>query len=244
MSELDLRSLDEYRERLRSEPEEWRVLDRLCRVTISRFWRDRGTFRTLEETVLPALAGAALAAGHTTLDAWSCGCASGEEAYTLSILWHERFRPRFPGLRLRSLATDVDLHLLRRAGRAVYPEGAVRDLPGGLARAALEPVAGPVEDGLRVAGRYRESVHRVLHDFRDAPPGGSFHLVLCRNLAFTYFDADLQRAVASHLAQALRPGGALVLGSNEGLPEGAEGFDPWVPESAIHRRAGGGLSGT
>ncbi|MFP3941442.1 MAG: CheR family methyltransferase, partial [Thermoanaerobaculia bacterium] len=82
MGELGLRSLREYRERLEAEPGEWRELDRLCRVTISRFWRDRGTFRTLEETVLPALAGAALETGNATLEAWSCGCASGEEAYT------------------------------------------------------------------------------------------------------------------------------------------------------------------
>lgn len=270
MGELGLRSLREYRERLEAEPGEWRALDRLCRVTISRFWRDRETFRALEETVLPAVAGAALEAGSATLDAWSCGCASGEEAYTLSILWHERLRPRFPGLRLRILATDLDLHLLQRAGRAVYPEGAVRELPEEFARAALEAVPSPVRtsgggpagsrtgapggaasevgrrrragaptDGLfRIPDRYRAPAHRALHDVRSDPPAGPFHLILCRNLAFTYFDERLQRAVAYRLARALHPGGALVLGSHEELPAGTEGLCPWLPGASTYRRDG------
>lgn len=268
MGELGLRSLREYRERLEGEPGEWRALDRLCRVTISRFWRDRETFRALEETVLPAVAGAALEAGSATLDAWSCGCASGEEAYTLSILWHERLRPRFSGLRLRILATDLDLHLLQRAGRAVYPEGAVRELPEELARAGLEAVPSPVralgggpagsrtgapggaasevgrrrragaptDDLFRIPDRYRAPVHRVLHDVRSDPPAGPFHLILCRNLAFTYFDERLQRAVAHRLARALHPGGALVLGNHEEVPDGVEGLVPWLPGASIYRR--------
>jgi chemotaxis protein methyltransferase CheR len=235
MAGLGLQSLREYRQRLDVDPEEWRELDRLCTVTISRFWRDRGTFRALEETVLPALAEAAVRAGEDRLDAWSCGCASGEEPYSLAILWHERLRPRFPGLRLRVLATDVDLHLLLRAGRGVYPEGSVRELPEELVEAAFEAVNGEV----RVADRYRSHVHRVLHDARDGPPGGPFHLILCRNLAFTYFDDDLQRTVAARLVAALHPGGALVLGSHEELPDGVAGVSPWVSEASIYRLDGG-----
>lgn len=223
MAELDVRGLDEYRALLASMPDEWRVLERLCRVTISRFWRDRGTFEALAEAVLPALAGSAVRSGQRHLDAWSCGCASGEEPYSLSILWRQRLAPRFPGLRLRVLATDVDLHLLQRAGRGVYPDGSLRELPGDLKSAALEPADGEC----RVAERYRTPLLRVQHDVRTEPPGGPFHLVLCRNLAFTYFDRDLQRRVAERLAAALHPGGALVLGSHEELPEGIAGLVPF-----------------
>ncbi len=236
MAELGVRSLREYRERLDAEPDEWRELDRMCGITISRFWRDRGTWRALEETVLPALAEAAGRAGEAHLDAWSCGCASGEEPYTLAILWLERLLPRFAGidteLGLRVLGTDLDLHLLQRAGRGVYPEGSLRDLPEELAGAAFEPVDGE----LRVAHRYRPCVHRVRHDVRDGAPGGPFHLILCRNLAFTYFDEDLQRTVAARLVATLRPGGALVLGSHEELPAGVAGLRPWLREASIYRR--------
>lgn len=238
MAELGVRSLREYRERLDAEPYEWRELDRMCGITISRFWRDRGTWRALEETVLPALAEAAGRAGEGHLDAWSCGCASGEEPYTLAILWHERFLPRFPELDtklgLRVLGTDLDLHLLQRAGRGVYPEGSLRDLPEELAEAALEPAKG--EGELRIADRYRPCVHRVRHDVRDGPPAGPFHLVLCRNLAFTYFAEDVQRVVAAGLVEALHPGGALVLGSHEEVPHGVGGLEAWEKEESIYRR--------
>lgn len=169
------------------------------------------------------------------------------EPYTLAILWHERLSSRFPALDpepgLRILATDLDLHLLHRAGRGVYPEGSVRELPEELATAALEPVqdttVGIAKLDFRVADRYRPYVDRVCHDVRDPPPAGPFHLILCRNLAFTYFDEAVQRGVAAHLTEALHPGGALVLGSHEELPASAPDLHSWLPEVSIYRRVGG-----
>ncbi len=76
------------------------------------------------------------------------------------------------------------------------------------------------------------------HDVRDPPPSGPFDLVLCRNLAFTYFDERGQRATATRLAGALRPGGALVLGKHEALPAGVDGLEPWSPGERIYRRGG------
>lgn len=237
IAELDLRSLGAYRDRLAGAPDEWRTLDRMCRVTISRFWRDRATFEALGETVLPTLAGAATERGETRFDAWSCGCSSGEEPYSLTILWRERLAPRFPALRPRVLATDLDPHLLYRAGRAVYPAGTVDELPDDLAAVALETAEDPDGGGLRVAAPYREPVLRVRHDVRTGAPGGPFRLILCRNLVFTYFDAALQRTIAERLAAALRPGGALVLGGHEELPEGVTALVPWFENASIYRRA-------
>ena len=233
MGDLGLESLAAYRRRLREQPQEWQTLDRMCRVTISRFWRDRGTFGHLEERVLPELAAEAFAVGRRTVDAWSCGCASGEEPYSLAILWRERLASRFPGLRLRVLATDVDLHLLERAGRGMYPRGTVKELPEDLSRVALEPRG----EQVRVRDRYRAAVHRVAYDVRDGTPASGFDLVLCRNLAFTYFDRELQERVGRRLLLALRPGGGLVLGSHETPPGSLDGLQPWFPQASIWRRA-------
>lgn len=76
-----------------------------------------------------------------------------------------------------------------------------------------------------------------LHDLRNATPGGSFDLILCRNVAFTYFDLDLQREVAARLATSIRPGGALVLGAHETLPEGPGGFVLWSANLRVYRRS-------
>ena len=232
---LGMDGLEDYRARLTGDEAEWRVLDRMCRVTISRLWRDRETIASLGTTVLPALATTAAASGAMCVDVWSCGCASGEEPFTVSILWHDRVARRFPDLGLRILATDVDLHLLHRARRAVYPVGATRDVPAEVAAAALEPMGGGGGE-VRVKDRDRAGVYPVQSDVRDGVPGGPFHLILCRNLVFTYFDETLQREVGSRMVEDLHPGGALVLGGHETLPDGFGGVGPWPRLDCVFKR--------
>jgi chemotaxis protein methyltransferase CheR len=70
-------------------------------------------------------------------------------------------------------------------------------------------------------------------------PGGPFDIVLCRNLAFTYFDAIGQRAAARRLVSALRVGGALVVGKHEAPPEGVDGLEPWDETAGVYRRGSG-----
>jgi chemotaxis protein methyltransferase CheR len=207
-------------------PEEWAAFDDLCHVTISRFYRDRGVFAALEREVVPELA-----RGRRELRAWSAGCASGEEAYTLALMWELALAPRFPGLRFSVLATDVDDAVLARAREACYGPGSLRDLPEGWRRGLVE------HDGLLcVRPEIKRRVAVSKHDVRAPAPGGPFDLVLCRNLAFTYFDSGLQLGVARLLAESLRPGGALVVGAHETLPEGAGDFEPWPEAPSVYRR--------
>src|SRR5688572_21033252 len=100
MRERGLADLVEYRALLEREPAEWTVLDDLCRVTISRFWRDRAVWDALHESVLPALVAAVVCRGSSSLRAWCAGCASGEEPYSLLLLW------RFGGVETKSLSLD------------------------------------------------------------------------------------------------------------------------------------------
>jgi chemotaxis protein methyltransferase CheR len=231
LGELGLADLDAYREFLEGHPEEWASLEGLTHITISRFYRDRGTFDLLLAEVLPALAAHALARGHECVKAWSAGCASGEEAYSLAILW--RLGLDSP-LGLRILATDIDESMLERARRGRYGAGSLRELPSPWRDAAFLRHDG--EFCVREA--FREAVSISRHDVgRDPAPGGGFDLVLCRNLAFTYFDTDRQRVVAARLAEALRSGGALVLGRHEMLPAGVGAlFEDWSSAARVYRR--------
>ncbi len=214
-AELGLDGVDAYRVRLEAEPAEWAVLERLCRITISRFWRDRGLFEALRDEVLPVLG--------PDVAAWSAGCASGEEPYSLVLAAGEA------GVGLRVLATDVDPVLLERARRARYRESSLRELPPELRRRAFE--------GERLKREYRARVEFAVHDLRRGAPDGPFDLVLCRNVLFTYFEQELQREVGGRLAASLRPGGALVVGAHEKLPDGLEGLEPWSSLRGVHRRA-------
>jgi chemotaxis protein methyltransferase CheR len=228
---LGLSGPDAYRAYLEANAPEWEQLDELCHVTISRFYRDRGVFTFLERTVLPALTRGA-AARRAMLDAWTAGCASGEEPYTVALIWNLTVGREFPGVQLRLLATDVDEAVLARARAAEYPESSLRELPQPWRDAAFVGRDGVYE--LRPA--FRQPVDVLRHDLRQGLPDGPFDLVLCRNVAFTYFDLELQEEVAARLADGLRRGGALVLGAHETLPEGARGFVPWSRDHAIYRR--------
>lgn len=230
--ELDLPGIDAYRAYLDSTPEAWLELDALCRVTISRFYRDRGVFEFLQQTVLPELAGDAARRGET-LKAWSAGCASGEEAYTLVLAWEYAIHPTFPAVALHVLASDADETMIRRARTAAYDQSSLHELPEPWRR------RGFVRRGDRyyLRPRFRRLVTVAAHDVRDPAPDGPFDLVLCRNLAFTYFETALQRDVVRNLGDALKQGGALVVGSHEELPEGASGLVPWCRRLGVYRRS-------
>jgi chemotaxis protein methyltransferase CheR len=213
IASLGLREAGAYRAYLEANEEEWHVLDGLCRVTISRFWRDRAVFEALRDRVLPELGPA--------LSVWSAGCASGEEPYSLVLAAAEA------RVEIRVIATDVDPVLLERARTACYRESSLRDLPADLRARAFE-------DG-RLRSEYRERVDFLWRDVRAGPPGGPFDLALCRNLVFTYFADELQRHVGRHLARSLRAGGALVVGTRETLPEGLNGLEPWPAARGVYR---------
>ena len=85
---------------LGAHPDEWHALDGLCTISISRFYRDHCVFDALGDMMLPALAARATTRTDTTVHCWSAGCASGEEPFTLSLIWDQRTRLRFPGAKL------------------------------------------------------------------------------------------------------------------------------------------------
>jgi len=214
-----------YLSLLRLDPSEREALRPLLTVTISRFFRNRRVFETLSLQVLPSLA-----ARGRPVRGWSAGCASGEEAFTLRILWEELPGPR-PALFL--LATDVDESCLSRARERLYPESSLREVPRPTAERYFQWEKG----GYRLREVVTRSVEFQRHDLlRDSPPG-KFDVVLCRNTAFTYFD-DLRRAtVAEAIASVLSPGGILVIGRTEKLPrQASEWFTPAFPRDNIHRR--------
>jgi chemotaxis protein methyltransferase CheR len=212
LAELGVRELSEYRALLETHPEEWTRLDGLAQISISRFYRDQGVWQMLEHAMLPRLAARARTRGETRLRVCSAGCVSGEEPYTLALLFALSTAPR--DLRAEILGTDANAHLLRRAHRACYRATSVRDVPEAW-RAAFERSI----DAHCLRADYRTPVRVLEQDIRQAVLETHFDLILCRNLAFTYFGTPMQAAIARRLAERLVVGGMLVLGIHESLPE-------------------------
>ena len=231
MRTLGLDKVADYRLLLDTNAEEWQTLDRCCCVTISRFCRDRGAFDALGATVLPSLAAELEQRGGHTLKVWSAGCASGEEPYSLSLLWDFRLQALFPNLSLDILATDIEPRMLARAQNALFGGGSLKDLPPGWRDTAFDKTG----ERWRLKTGHRRAVRFALHDVRHEAPDGPFHLVLCRNLVFTYFDPDHRSQFIRRLQSQLVPGAALMLGRHEILPPEADAFVPWNGASGVWR---------
>jgi chemotaxis protein methyltransferase CheR len=231
MKELGLEGFAAYRERLNADPDEWTALDAMCHITISRFFRDSRIFEALSLRVLPEIAAAAARERHQPRF-WSAGCASGDEPYTLKIIWDLGVASAFPGVGCSIVATDVDSVMLERARKGCYPKGSLRELPEAFVMQGFDRVGSLY----CVRPLHREGVSFLFQDLRSEAPDGPFDLILCRNVAFTYFEPELQREVLSRLVERLSVPGYLVIGAKERLPEelGCLVPLPGVPEIFKH----------
>jgi chemotaxis protein methyltransferase CheR len=216
MGELGLSGPVDYREYLEGNHQEWQILDSLCRITISRFYRDRGVFDVLRSEILTSLAKRALTHGEKEVRCWSAGCCSGEEPYTLQILWKICVLPLIgQNIPLRIIATDTDQGLIERAGNGLFLKSSLRDLPEELVRQSFEHSA----NSYSVLKTFREDIEFANQDIRKELPDGFFHLILCRNIVFTYFDNTLQCRILGEIIRRLMQGGFLITGIHESLPQ-------------------------
>lgn len=232
LQSLQLVDPDDYRDYLQQHPEEWWVLDTLCRITISRFYRDKGIYGLLADRIIPGLVEQIRRAGHNQLHIWSAGCSSGEEPYSLALLWVLQLQQRCPDITLRILATDIDPQLLQRARTACYPFSSLKYLAAGWRESAFAASAGRY----CLQASFKRQVLFVEHDVRGPVPATALQLILCRNLVYTYYDEDLQREITQRLVDALQPGGLLVLGSHETLPGDVPGLTPLSCHRAIYKK--------
>jgi chemotaxis protein methyltransferase CheR len=239
--QLGLPDVAAYRARLLAEPAEWAVLEQLCVVTLSRFYRDRAVWQALERQVMPELAAAARAAGEERLSCWSAGCASGEEPYTLAIVWQLALAPLHPGLQLRVLATDRHQPVLARAARARYQPGTLRELPREWRERAFsshtfaEHTFAEQTGELQLLEPFRSRVELRQAELGSWLPEQTFRLILCRNVVFTYFEQRRQVEVLRQLLSRLAPGGALLSAPRERVPQ-SDQLEPWLPEHGIYRK--------
>lgn len=221
LRELGLENLAQYRSRLDADPAEWAALDDLCHITISRLYRDRHVFDCLGMQVLPEL-GKMASLESRPVRCWCAGCASGEEVYTLRILWDLEIRPSLPDTRFELIGTDVEDIVLERARRGCFSAGSFKDAPAQWWEAAFNRVG----NIYCVKDVHREALTFLHQDIRFEIPQGPFDLILCRNLVFTYFEPDLQLTMLDRMASVLREGGYLVIGAHERLPKDGSSFEP------------------
>lgn len=225
MRDLKLSSFEEYIDHLRTHPEEGDRLPDIMHITVTRFYRDGECWEGLIN-ILPNL----IVHGKKPR-VLSAGCCGGEEPYTIAILWKEVFEEDFGPIDI--LAVDMDEASLNRAQKAIYDKWSLRELPD----AWCEKWFSPSKKRLRLSQQITSMVRFEQGHLFHAPPPGPFDLILCRYLFFTYFIDDLRFHAAHNWWQALRSGGALMIGKKEGLgPRELKLFTPCPEAPCMYRK--------
>ncbi len=202
----------DYLTLLEQTPEELDRLTDALTINVTRFFRNAETWHAVRAIVLPAL----VRSPSSGLRAWSAGCSSGEEAYSLAVLaaqWLEERDDSRALDRLQIDATDIDRASLQRAQEGWYRHESTADVPPDLLTRhfAMEGTGFRVNEGLRSRVRVRRL------DLNLQPPlRKDYDLILCRNVLI-YFDRRTQERLFQVFDGALAPGGYLVLGKVEAL---------------------------
>ena len=233
-----LRSTDMpgYHAMLRADRAELDALAGDLLIHVTSFFRDRAVFDTLERTTIPELV-AAHQVGRP-LRVWVAGCSTGEETYSLAVLFQEQIQAAGRPIKLQVFASDVNAEAITAARDGAYP-AAIEEVvsPERLARFFVREDA-----GWRAAPDLRAAIVFTVQDLLADPPFSRLDMVSCRNLLI-YLGPDAQTQVIQAFHFALRDGGILLLGSAEN-PLGAEGrFEAVAKGERIYRRVGHTASG-
>ncbi len=192
------------------------VADALAQAE-TRFFRDRAQFAKLSSDVLP---GALKRRGHERVRIWSAGCSSGQEAYSIAMIVEDL---RNEGLNpaVEIVATDFSARLLDKARAGLYTQFEVqRGLPIRKLIAHFEKAG----DLWRICGRMRASVCFEQHNLLKHPGLlGRFDIILLAHV-LPVFDAETRAGVVARAADTLHPGGVIMFGAGELLPEGCDGL--------------------
>lgn len=223
-------SIDDYVRYLRANPGEADLLFKELLIGVTAFFRDPEVWDLLREELVTRIRGAA--DGHT-FRAWSAGCSTGEEAFTIAMVFREALAEVSPSVRctLQIFATDLDQDAIDKARAGLYPATIAKDVT----EARLTRFFVRQGNGFCVSKEIRETVVFATQNLVMHPPFTKLDLVVCRNLLI-YLGVDLQQKIMPLFHFALKPEGLLLLGTSETAGPTSELFAPLAGKSRLYRR--------
>jgi len=179
------------------------------------FFRSEPQCEAFEKSLVPDIVASRKTNGRTKVRVWSAASSSGEEAYTLSMIYMERLKPKFPALEFEVVGTDISPSVLDTARRGVYREYSVRNTPKLYLDRYFESADGrhAVREDVRRLARFE---HLNLFDQRQMRQMAGFDIIFCCNVLI-YFDLQSKIQVVSNLYDSLNKGGYLFIGYAESL---------------------------
>jgi two-component system CheB/CheR fusion protein len=225
-----LSNLSDYLAYLEANQEETPLLLQDMLISVTNFFRDRDSFEALERDIVPRLFDGAT--HGMQIRAWTAGCATGEEAYSVAMLLAGQAE-RHPGVDIQVFATDIDKRAIGIGRRGVYPESIVTDVPPGKLRQFFNSDSNQYQIKKDIREKVLFAAHNILRD----PPFSRVHLITCRNLLI-YLSREVQQKIFEMFHFALLPGGYLFLGSSESAEVASKYFIPVDKKNRIYRASG------
>ena len=228
---LGAADLDGYAALLRRDGHELDLLASDCLINVTSFFRDRGVFHYLAHEIIPGLVARQMP--DRTVRLWVAGCSTGEETYSLAMLFREAITAARCQVKLQLFASDADPGAVAGAREGFYPASIEAEVsPERLARFFVRE-----EDGYRVLPELRGAVVFTVQDVLADPPFSRLDFVSCRNLLI-YLQPEAQARVLALLHFALRDGGVLLLGGAETITDAAGRFEVIAKPERLFRRIG------
>jgi two-component system CheB/CheR fusion protein len=213
-------------------PQELELLVKDILISVTAFFRDKDAFEALKLAIANICQ---LKPAGSEIRVWTAGCASGEEAYSIAMLFAEALGDRLSQYKLQIFATDVDEDALNVARRGIYPAGAMAEIPTELLERYFIPMNRTFEAGKLLRDRIVFARHNLVSD----PPFLRQDLITCRNVLI-YFDPALQAKVLQTFHFGLVHEGYLFLGHSESVAHAEQMFTPFNRRTRLFRKSGEG----
>ena len=236
LAAIEADRMDRYLDLLQSDGQERDLLAKDLLINITSFFRDPEVFGLLAEKTIPDIV-----RNHPTgqpIRLWVAGCSTGEETYSLAILFREQIAEAKLDLKLQVFASDLDPDAVAAAREGLYPES-IRDQ---VSAARLARFFTKEDNGYRVLPDLRAAVVFTTQDVLADPPFSRMDMISCRNLLI-YLSPEAQVKVIALFHFALRPGGLLLLGSSETVGSVPDRFEPAAKVERLYRRIGKSRAG-
>jgi two-component system CheB/CheR fusion protein len=233
---VETHDMDQYLQFLRKNVGEVELLAKDLLINVTRFFRDTDVFDMLAATIIPDMLKA-----HTAdqpLRIWIPGCSTGEETYSLAMLFREAIHAAKRNIKLQIFASDVDADAVTNAREGLYPETINTEV----SEERLGRFFSRDEHGYRVLPDLRSVVVFTVQDVLSDPPFSRLDLVSCRNLLI-YLGTEAQTKAIALFHFALKKNGILLLGSSETAGQIDGRFEVVSKPERLYRRIGHRHSG-
>lgn len=224
---LGLRTYGDYLNYLRHSPfrvSEMEILFNLITINETYFFRDESQFDAIEKEILPRIIESKPRNGFRTLRIWSAGCSTGDEAYTIAMIFLEKIKPRYPDVNVEIIGTDINSTVLDVARRGIYKRYSVRYVPENYMKKYFKILNDEEFHLTEDVKRLVKFKQINLVDKFQMVTMKNFDLVLLRNVLI-YFDESSRREVVSLIYNSLNRGGYLIVGYSESLRNLTKAFE-------------------